>query len=79
MKTDIEYLRTLDRDLQQAASREKWRQAAPPVRRGRSWGGWGTVAAGVIGFLVVAGLIGMFATNGGLGELGGRRGAGGLV
>ncbi len=63
MKTDIEYLRTLDRDLQQVASREKGRQAAPPVRRGRSWGGWGTVAAGVIGFLVVAGIIGMFATN----------------
>ena len=68
MKTDIEYLRTLDRDLQQVASREKWRQAAPPARRGRSWGGWGTIAAGVIGFLVVAGLIGMFATNGGLGS-----------
>ncbi len=67
MKTDIEYLRTLDRDLQQAATREQWMQAAPPVRRGRSWGGWGTVAAGVIGFLVVAGLIGMIATNGGLG------------
>ena len=29
MKTDIEYLRTLDRDLQQAATREKWMQAAP--------------------------------------------------
>jgi hypothetical protein len=67
MKTDIEYLRTLDRDLQQAATREQWMQAAPPVRRGRSWGGWGTVAASVIGFLVVAGLIGMIATNGGLG------------
>jgi uncharacterized protein DUF4349 len=66
MKTDIEYLRTLDRDLQQAATREKWMQAAPPVRHGRSWGGWGTVAAGLIGFLVVAGLIGMIATNGGL-------------
>ena len=63
MKTDIEYLRTLDRDLQQVASREKGRQAARPVRRGRSLGGWGTVAAGVIGFLVIAGLIGMFATN----------------
>jgi Domain of unknown function (DUF4349) len=68
MKTDIEYLRTLDRDLQQAASREKWIQAAPPVRRGRSWGGWATVAAGVIGFLVIAGLIGMITTNGGLGN-----------
>ena len=45
MKTDIEYLRTLDRDLQQAATREQWMQAAPPVRRGRSWAGWGTVAA----------------------------------
>jgi hypothetical protein len=64
MKTDIEYLRTLDRDLQQVARREKWMQTAPPARRGRSWGGWGMVAAGVIGFLVVAGLIGMIATNG---------------
>ena len=68
MKTDIEYLRSLDRDLQQVASREKWRQTVPPARRGRSWDGWGTIAAGVIGFLVVAGLIGMFATNGGLGS-----------
>lgn len=67
MKTDIEYLRTLDRDLQQVATREKWMQAAPAMRRRRSWGGLGTVAAGVIGFLVVAGLIGMIATNGGFG------------
>ena len=76
MKTDIEYLRTLDRDLQQAATREKWMQAAPTTRRGRSWGGWGTVAAGVIGFLVVAGLIGMIATNGGLGSSADDSGAG---
>jgi hypothetical protein len=67
MKTDIEYLRTLDRDLQHAATREKWMQAARAPRRQRSWGGWGTVAASLIGFLVVAGLIGMVATNGGLG------------
>jgi hypothetical protein len=67
MKTDIEYLHTLDRDLQQVARREQWTQSAPPVRHGRSWGGWGTVAASVIGLLVVAGLIGMIATNGGLG------------
>lgn len=76
MKTDIEYLRTLDRDLQQAAIREKWMQAAPPVRRGRSWDGWATVAAGVIGFLVVAGLIGMIATSGGLGSSADNAGAG---
>ena len=67
MKTDIEYLRTLDRDLQQAASREKWMQVAPTVRHDRSSGGWGTVAAGLIGLLVVAGVIGMIATNRGLG------------
>jgi len=66
MKTDIGYLRTLDSDLQQAAQREQWMQSAPHVRRGRSWGGWGTVAASVIGLLVIAGLIGMIATNGGL-------------
>jgi Domain of unknown function (DUF4349) len=77
MKTDIEYLRALDRDLQQAATREKWRQAAPPVRRGRSWGGWGTVAAGVIGFLVIAGVIGMMATNGGLVRMADDSSAGG--
>jgi Domain of unknown function (DUF4349) len=76
MKTDIEYLRTLDLDLQQAARREKWMQAAPSVRRGRSWGGWGTFAAGVIGLLVVAGLIGMIATNGGLGSSADSAGAG---
>ena len=75
MKTDIEYLRTLDRDLQQAATREKWMQAAPAPRRQRSWG-WGTVAAGLIGFLVVAGLIGMIATNGGLGSSADDSGAG---
>ncbi len=68
MRTDIGYLRALDRDLQQAATREEWMQAAPPVRRGRSWGGRATVAAGVIGLLVIAGLIGMMVTNGGLGN-----------
>jgi hypothetical protein len=66
MKTDIEYLNLLERDLQQAATREKWMQAAPPSR-GRSWAGWGTFAAGLVGLLVVAGLIGLIATNGGLG------------
>jgi uncharacterized protein DUF4349 len=67
MKTEIEYLRTLDRDLQQAATREKWMKAAP-IHRRSSWTGWGTVAAGLVGFLVVAGLIGLIATNGGLGS-----------
>ena len=76
MKTDIEYLRTLDRDLQQAATREQWMQTAPTTRRGRSWAGWGTVAAGMIGLLVVAGLIGMIATNGGLGGSADDAGAG---
>jgi hypothetical protein len=67
MKTDIEYLTLLEKDLQQAAAREKWMQAAPPIRRRRSWGGWGTFAATFVGLLVVAGLIGLIATNGGLG------------
>ncbi|MGZ5302192.1 MAG: DUF4349 domain-containing protein [Actinomycetota bacterium] len=66
MKTDIEYLTLLEEDLQQAATRETWMKAAPPNRH-RSWAGWGTFAAGVVGFLVVAGLIGLVATNGGLG------------
>jgi hypothetical protein len=65
MKTDIEYLTLLEQDLQQAAVRETWKVA--PTRR-RSWAGWGTVAAGLIGLLVVAGLIGLIVTNGGLGD-----------
>lgn len=68
MKSDIEYLRTLDRDLHEAAARERRMTAAPPVRHRRTWGGWRTAAAGVLGLLVVAGLIGMLATNGGLGS-----------
>jgi len=68
MKTDIEYLNLLERDLQQAATREEWKKAAPPVRRRWSWEvGWGTIAASVVGLLVVAGLIGLIATSGGLG------------
>jgi hypothetical protein len=76
MKTDIEYLTLLERDLQQAATREKWLQA-PPIRPRRSWAGWGTFAAGLIGVLVVAGLIGMIATNGGFGSSADNAGAGG--
>ena len=53
MKTEIEYLTLLETDLRQAAAREKWMQAAPPIRHRWSWAGWGTFAAGVIGFLVV--------------------------
>ena len=69
MKTDIEYLPyARSRPAASRVAGEQWRPAVPPARRGRSWGGWGTIAAGVIGFLVVAGLIGMFATNGGLGS-----------
>ncbi len=67
MKTDIEYLTLVEKDLQQAATREKWMQAAPPVRHRSLWGvGWGTFAAASIALLVVAGLIGLIATNGGL-------------
>ena len=66
MKTDIEYLTLLDKDLLQAARREKWLKAAPPVRR-RGWDiGWWPIAAAAVGLLVVAGLIGLIATNGGL-------------
>jgi hypothetical protein len=74
MKTDIEYLTILETDLQQAAAREKWMMAAPPIRR-RSWAGWGTFAAAFIGLLVVAGLIGLIATNGGLGGSANERAA----
>ena len=66
MKTDIEYLTLFEKDLQQAATREKWLRAAPPRRRGLG-AGWGPVAAAAIGLLVLAGLIGLIATNGGLG------------
>lgn len=67
MKTDIEFLTLLEMDLQEVASREAWKQSAPSSRRRSSWT-WATVAAGVIGLLVVAGLIGMLVTNGGLGS-----------
>ncbi len=76
MKTDIEYLTLLEKDLQQATTREKWMRSAPPARR-RSWAGWGTFAASLIGLLVVAGLIGLVATNGGLGGSSDKAGAGG--
>jgi hypothetical protein len=70
VKTDIEYLTLLDKDLLQAARREKWLKAAPPVRR-RGWDiGWGPIAAAAVGLLVVAGLIGLIATNGGLDNAG---------
>jgi hypothetical protein len=66
VKTDIEYLTLVEKDLLPAARREQRLQAAPPARR-HAWGfGWGTVAASLVGFLVVAGLIGLIATNGGI-------------
>ncbi len=69
MKSDIEYLTLLEKDLREAGQRERWMKTAPPFRRRRSSGiGWGAVAASVIGLLVVAGLIGLLATNGGLGS-----------
>jgi hypothetical protein len=68
VKTEIEYLTLLETDLRQAATRERWRREAPPVRRRSRWAGFGTVAAGLIGFLVVARLIGLIATTGELGS-----------
>jgi hypothetical protein len=69
MKSDIEYLTLLEKDLREAAKREEWKKTAPSTRRRRSSGiGWGAVAASVIGLLVVAGLIGVLVTNGGLGS-----------
>ncbi len=69
MKSDIEYLTLLEKDLREAGQRERWMKTAPPIRRRRSLGiGWGAVAASVVGLLVVAGLIGLLATNGGLGS-----------
>jgi hypothetical protein len=78
MKTDIEYLTLLEKDLQQAATREGWRKAAPPIRRW-PWAGWGTFAAGLVGLLVVAGLIGLVATNGGVSKTADSAGAGGAT
>jgi hypothetical protein len=75
MKTDIEYLTLLEKDLQQAALREKWMKAASPIRR--RWAGWGTFAAALVGLLVVAGLVGLIATNGGLGGSANSGSAGG--
>jgi hypothetical protein len=67
VKTDIEYLKLLEQDLQQAAARETWLRPAPPIRR-RAWDiGWAPIAAAAVGLLVLAGLIGLVATNGRLG------------
>jgi hypothetical protein len=67
MKSDVEYLTLIEKDLREAGQRERWMKTAPPIRR--RWSSrfrLGTVAASVIGLLVVAGLVGMLATNGGL-------------
>jgi hypothetical protein len=69
MKSDLEYLTLIEKDLREAGQRERWMKTAPPTRR--RWSSrfrLGTVAASVIGLLVVAGLVGMLATNGGLGS-----------
>jgi hypothetical protein len=62
MNTDIEYLELVERDLSDAAAREKALQAAPVRRRPRM--SWGTAAAAIVPILVVAGLIGWVATGG---------------
>ena len=80
MKSDIGYLTLLEKDLREAGQRERWMKTTPPIRRRRSLGiGWGTVAASVIGLLVVAGLIGMIATNGGLGSSADQKAAAALT
>ena len=69
MNTDIEYLKVLERDLEDAAVREishGARPAATPAPR-RRWGNtWARVAGVAAAFIVVAGAIGFIA--GGAGE-----------
>jgi hypothetical protein len=79
VKTDIEYLELLEKDLARAAVQEE-ALAAPTARRRRREWNWGTWVAAAIPILVVAGLIGWLATGGGLGgdeQAGSGGGAGG--
>ena len=63
MNTEIEYLKTLERDLTQAGKREQWMESSGRKPR-RSRVNWGTFAAAIVPVLVVAGLIGWLTTGG---------------
>ena len=64
MNTDVEYLKLLERDLEDAAVRERShgaRPAATPAPRRRPGNIWARVAGVAAAFLVVAGAIGFIA------------------
>jgi hypothetical protein len=67
MKTDIEFLRVLDEDLEEAAARETARgsERGKRARGSRHLFGprWVRVAAAVTAFLVIAGGVGLMAQN----------------
>ena len=63
MNTDIECLKTLEQDLEQAGKREQWMGSSGRKPR-RSRVKWGTFAAAIVPVLVVAGLIGWLTTGG---------------
>jgi Domain of unknown function (DUF4349) len=68
VNTDIEYLKLLERDLEDVAVREVSRSARPaatPAPRRRSGNTWARVAGVAAAFLVVAGAIGFIAGGGG--------------
>jgi hypothetical protein len=68
VNTDIEYLKQLERDLADAASREIARVSSPaatPAPRRRSGKTWARVAGVAAAFLVVAGAIGFVVNAGG--------------
>jgi hypothetical protein len=70
VNTDIEYLKQLERDLADAASREIARVSSPaatPAPRRRSGKTWARVAGVAAAFLVVAGAIGFMMTGGNYG------------
>ncbi|HZB01829.1 MAG TPA: hypothetical protein VE800_06950, partial [Actinomycetota bacterium] len=69
MNTDIEYLKLLERDLEDAAVRERShgaRPAATPAPRRRPGNIWARVAGVAAAFLVVAGAIGFIAGGNGV-------------
>ena len=63
MNTDIEYLKTLEQDLEQAGKREQWMESSGRKPR-RSRVNWGMFTAAIVPVLVVAGLIGWLTTGG---------------
>jgi hypothetical protein len=82
MNTDIDFLRSLEADLEDAARRAKVREAegsqTGPGPSRRSGGSWMSIAAGIVAFLVLAGGIG-FLTQSGLNRSKGTASATGPV